>query len=89
MCYLVTCERCAHQYVGETKRQLKHHMNEHKTDIKLKKKSLPIVKHFDSCLAENFGVTAIEKCHSRDSYIRKARESFYCKLLQPKINAEM
>ena len=46
VCYLVTCERCAHQYVGETKRQLKHRMNEHKTDIKLKKKSLPIKKAF-------------------------------------------
>ena len=89
MCYLVTCERYADQYVGETKRQLNHRMNGHKSDIKLKKKSLPIVKHFDSCLAENFEVTANEKRRGRDSYIRKARESFYCKLLQPKINAEM
>ena len=64
-------------------------MNGHKSDIKLKKRSLPIVKHFDSCSAESFEVTAIEKCCDRYSYIRKARESFYCKLLQPKINAEM
>ena len=35
-------------------------MNGHKSDIKLKNKSLPIVKHFDSCSAENFEVTAIE-----------------------------
>ena len=64
-------------------------MNGTKSDIKLKKKSLPIVKHFNSRLAENFEVTAIEKCRSKDSYISKARESFHCKLLQPKINAEM
>ena len=85
----MTCERCADLYVGETKRQLNHRMNGHKSDIKLKKKSLPIVKHFDSCLAENFEVTTIEKGRSRDSYIGKAIKSFYCKLLQPKINAEM
>ena len=85
----MTCERCADQYVGETKRRLNHCVNGHTSDIKLKRKSLPIVKHFDSCLAENFEVTAIEKCRSRDSYIHKARESFYCKLLQPKVNAEM
>ena len=35
VCYLVTCKD---QYVGETKRQLNHHMNGHKSDIKLKKK---------------------------------------------------
>ena len=61
VCYLVTCKACADQYVSETKRQLYHRMNGHKSVIKLKKKSLPMVKHFDSCSAEDFEVTAIEK----------------------------
>ena len=60
MCYLVTCKRCADQYVGETKRQLNHRINGHRSDTKLKKKSLPIVKHFDNCLAKNFEVATIE-----------------------------
>ena len=89
VCYLVSCKGCADQYVGETKRQLNHHTNGHKSDIKLKKKGLLILKHFDSCLAETFEVASTEKCRSRDSYIRKATESFYCILLKPKINAEM
>ena len=89
VCYLLTCESCDDQYVGETKQQLNHRINEHNSDIRLKEKSLPVVKQFEKCSPTNFNVTAIEKCRSRDSYIRKARESFYCKLLQPKINAEM
>ena len=54
VCYLLTCDSCDDQYVGETKRQLNHRINRHNSD-------------------------------SRD----KGQESFYCKLLQPKINAEM
>ena len=38
VCYLVTCERSTDQYVSETKRQLNHRMNEHKSDFKLKEK---------------------------------------------------
>ena len=85
----MTCGSCKQQYVGETKRQLSHRMNGHKSDIKLQKKSLPIVKHFNKCPTDEFQVTAIEKCRSRDSYIRKARESFYCKILKPKINVDL
>ena len=89
MCYLLTCESCDDQYFSETKRQLNHRINGHTSDIRLKKKSLPTVKHFEKCSPTNFNVTAIEKCRRRDSYIGKAREPFYCKLMQPKINAEM
>ena len=89
VCYLLTCESCDDHYVGETKRQLNHRINGHNSDIRLKKESLPVVKHFEKCSPTNFNVTAIEKCRSRDSYIRKEQESFYCKLLQPKINAKM
>ena len=71
------------------KRQLNHRINGHNSDIRLKKKSIPIVKYFEKCSPTNFNVTAIEKCRSRDNCIHKARESFYCKLLQSKINAEM
>ena len=86
--YLLTCESCDDQYVGETKRQLNYRIKSHNSDIRLKKNGLPIVKHFEKCSPANFNVTAIEKCRSRDSYIRKARECFCCKLLQPKIDAE-
>ena len=46
VCYLLTCESCDDQSVGETKRQLNHRINGHNSDIRLKKKSLPMVKHF-------------------------------------------
>ena len=49
VCYLLTCGSCDDQYVGETKRQLNHRINGHNSDIGLKKKSLPIVKHFEKC----------------------------------------
>ena len=45
VCYLLICESCDDQYVGETKRQLNHGINGHNSDIRLKKKSPP--KHFE------------------------------------------
>ena len=44
--YLVTCNRCKIQYVGETKNMLKTRMNKHRSDIKCKTSNLHISKHF-------------------------------------------
>ena len=38
VCYLLTCESCDDQYIGETKRQLNHRINGHNSDIRLTKK---------------------------------------------------
>jgi hypothetical protein len=44
--YLITCKKCKLQYVGETSRQLRDRMNDHRSAIKLNKNT-PIGLHFN------------------------------------------
>ena len=69
--YMVQCNRCNLQYIGETKRRLKDRFNEHrravdKTNIKSKPTA---VSH------TNMQLIPPEKIHSSRDSIRKARES--------------
>ena len=69
--YMVQCNRCNLQYIGETKRRLKDRFNEHshavdKTNIKSKPTA---VSH------TNMHLIPPEKIHSSCDSIRKARES--------------
>ena len=61
-------------------------MNGHRSDIAKNRKSLPIVEHFNKCALENLRICGIEKCRSKDTFIRKARETFYIKEIDPQIN---
>ena len=45
--YLITCSKCNKKYVGETRRTLKERLNNHRSDIKLKKNTA-IAIHFNS-----------------------------------------
>jgi hypothetical protein len=44
--YLITCLKCKKQYIGETGRQLRERLTDHRSDIKLKKNT-PISNHFN------------------------------------------
>ena len=44
--YLITCTKCAQQYVGETKREFKYRMAEHMRDTGLKRDT-PVATHYN------------------------------------------
>ena len=47
--YLIHCDSCGAQYVGETGRTLRERFNGHRTDVRLSKRT-NVAVHFDGCL---------------------------------------
>ena len=87
--YLITCQRCNIQYVGETARPLNLRMNNHRSDIKKHKFSL-VTEHFKGngkCNLTHFKVQPIEKIPEtkdpkKTKILRLSRESFWIKELR-------
>ena len=80
--YMVQCNRCHLQYIGETKRRLKDRFNEHRRLVdKTNTKSKPttVSEHFLSqpnhCHTD-MQLIPLELIHSSRDSIRKAREVF-------------
>ena len=81
--YLIQCNRCNLQYIGETKRRLKDRFNEHRRTIdnpNTKSKPTTAAEHFLSSpnhTANNMQLIPIEKMFSNRDSIRKAKEAFF------------
>jgi len=80
--YLVNCTKCNKLYVGETKRQLKDRLNNHRSDIKLFKNTT-IAIHFNDTnhTVNNLKITPIEQLHTEDTRLRLQREKYWIKTL--------
>ena len=80
--YMIQCNRCNLQYIGETKRRLKDRFNEHRRTIdnpNSKSKPTTAAQHFISSpnhTANDIQLIPIEKVFSNRDSIRKAREAF-------------
>ena len=80
--YMIQCNRCNLQYIGETKRRLKDRFNEHRRTIdnpNTKSKPTTVAQHFLSSpnhTANDMQLIPIEKVFSNRDSIRKAREAF-------------
>ena len=80
--YMIQCNRCNLQYIGETKRRLKDRFNEHLRTIdnpNNKSKPTTAAEHFLSSpnhTANDMILIPIEKIFSNRDSIRKAREAF-------------
>ena len=79
--YMIQCNRCNLQYIGETKRRLKDRFNEHRRTIdnaNTKSKPTTAAEHFLSSnhTANDMQLIPIEKIFSNRDSIRKAREAF-------------
>ena len=80
--YIIQCNRCNLQYIGETKRRLKDRFNEHRRTIdnpNTKSKPTTAAEHFLSSTnhtANDMQLIPIEKISSNRDSIRKAREAF-------------
>jgi hypothetical protein len=84
--YLITCRRCEIQYVGETGRSLRDRTSDHKSCVRLKRKT-PIGLHFNSINHSilDLHITPIELIppYQNDSF-RKDRETFWQNKLKTK-----
>ena len=96
--YLVTCDNCSCQYVGETNQQLNERFNDHRNRIKdpnKVSKSTLLVDHFNYglCKGKNFKVQIIETIQKPGKYsngkmnvetagLRRNREKFWMKELR-------
>ena len=80
--YMIQCNRCNFQYIGETKRRLKDRFNEHRRTIdnpNTKSKPTTAAEHFLTApnhTANDMQLIPIEKVYSNRDLIRKAREAF-------------
>ena len=80
--YIIQCNRCNLQYIGETKRRLKDRFNEHRRTIdnpNTKSKPTTAAEHFLSSTnhtANDMQLIPIEKISSNRDSISKAREAF-------------
>ena len=83
--YLVTCNRCQKQYVGETSRTLAERINQHLSSIRLRKLT-PIALHFNSQghKLNDFRIIGIEiiQDNSQSQRIRRMKEITWQNLLQ-------
>ena len=80
--YIIQCNRCNLQYIGERKRRLKDRFNEHRRTIdnpNTKSKPTTAAEHFLSSsndTANDMQLIPIEKISSNRDSIRKAKEAF-------------
>ena len=76
--YLVTCNKCMKQYIGQTGRKFCTRMKEHITDIK-KKEDKVMGIHFNSPghSLDNFTVQVIEKVCPNNPHMLLERERFW------------
>ena len=81
-------KKCHQQYTGETQLEFYKRMNNHTSDIRQKKKSTGMVRHFAKCGLNNVQPIILERVRSSDPFIRKAREQFYINIFGTKINAQ-
>ena len=83
--YLLECGVCAHQYVGQTSRQLTTRVEEHGFDVVCKPNN-SFSRHFKSTdhqdSFKNIKVTIIEHDPDWDCKRRKERESFWIRKLK-------
>ena len=92
--YMIQCNRCHLQFIGETKRRLKDRFNEHRRTLdnaNTKSKPTTVAEHFLSSphkISKDMQLIPIKKIFSNRDSIRKAREAFLilkCRQLIPTV----
>ena len=79
--YMIQCNRCKLQYIGETKRKLKERFNDHRRTVDnpaSKSKPTNVSEHFmltPNHSASDMQLIPLEKFYSNRDSIRKAREA--------------
>ena len=84
--YMIQCNHCYKQYIGETKRRLKDRFNEHRTPVD--SKPTTVSEHFlcNNHNATDMQLIPLELVKSNRDSVRKAREAYLierCQTLEP------
>ena len=84
--YLVSCNKCSIQYVGQTTRKFQLRVKEHLSDIKNHNKMKAIGVHFNSTdhSIDNFRVQIVEKVLPNNTNILLERERLWIRTLVTK-----
>jgi hypothetical protein len=84
--YLIHCDICNIQYVGETEQLLSSRLNGHRFDISHKDPDKPVAKHFNLPFhsIDNLKIKVIDLLHTNDAVLRKIRESKWITKLNTK-----
>jgi len=83
--YLIACNKCYKQYVGQTSRKLKDRLNDYRCNIKIHKNTT-IAVHFNNPLHTifNLSITPIEQINSKSTTELLHREQFWMTILHTK-----
>lgn len=83
--YIIICQKCGMQYIGETKNSISTRMNQHKYNIKHKKDiHTPLVKHFIEHGWRNLKISGIQSNSFWSDQDRKAKERHWIYLMDTK-----
>ena len=76
--YMIECNKCYSKYIGETERELKDRLSDHKTYIRSEKSNQPVGEHFNlpGHSIDNLTVIILEKVKVNDELYRKEREKY-------------
>ena len=76
--YMIECSKCHSKYIGETERELKDRISDHKTYIRSKKLNQPVGEHFNlpGHSIDNLKVIILEKVKVNNEQYRKEREKY-------------
>lgn len=77
--YMLGCNKCPQQYIGETERMLRDRFTEHKGYVNTNNISKTTGAHFNSKghSVSDMRITVIEKVFSKEHQFRKEREKLY------------
>ena len=83
----MTCTSCVEDYIGQTGNKLADRVRVHKQQIRDPSvRNTPCSEHFDSCANGNFLIFPFYKITEDNEQLRRAKEDFFVKLFQPKLN---
>ena len=75
--YCIQCPKCELQYVGQTKNKLLTRMNQHHSDIRLKKDT-PVSRHINKCTEKNiFHIYILQLILKDDNTLRDKNENYW------------
>ena len=74
--YIIGCQKCNEQYIGETSRTLQERFSEHLGYVKNKQLNKATGEHFNSKghNQSDMKICILEKVHSNSDQVRKQRE---------------
>lgn len=87
--YVLRCKTCQAEYIGETE-NLRNRINTHNSHIRTNRRLCRATDHLVECglhlshVNDRYQVFLLDVEH--DSYVRKAKESYYIRLFLPKMN---